>query len=293
MPAKQMPAKQVETENPETRHKLKKSRGLVNFVTRLVHQNDCGIGHVAAKTLHNLSRQLIFDIARVSNELMNGGKTKTVTIKCISFACHILFGNGDLYEQSTKYASDAVDAFLASKEKKAQSKGQPKAQSKSKSAGLTFPVTLIQRMFMEQCAFKRKAKNFAVYLAAIVESVIHTVIVSANEFCSEENLARIKGKHIKFAVEGNPELAAVFRSSVIGVGVHSTVVKREKKAKSEKGTKSKGNSKKSTSSKNSKTPKAKKGSEEKSKAKPAAKKVAKNSKSSKSSKAAPKKVKKN
>jgi len=92
----------------------------------------------------------------------------------------------------------------------AEADGKKKASSKAAKAGLLLSVSRCDKRLRDARLTKRVGAATAVYVAAVVETVLEAVIEAAGLRVIKEKRARIRKNDVVHAIRSTPELAKLF-----------------------------------------------------------------------------------
>ncbi|KAM9983239.1 hypothetical protein ACTFIZ_005825 [Dictyostelium cf. discoideum] len=123
----------------------------------------------------------------------------------------------------TKPASSKPAAAAAKPKKvipRVSKSGEPKSKPESRSAraGITFPVSRVDRLLREGRFAPRVESTAPVYLAAVLEYLVFEILELAHNTCSISKKTRITPQHINWAVGNDLELNSLFQHVTIAYG---------------------------------------------------------------------------
>ncbi|KAK5582499.1 hypothetical protein RB653_004084 [Dictyostelium firmibasis] len=93
-----------------------------------------------------------------------------------------------------------------------------KPESRSARAGITFPVSRVDRLLREGRFAPRVESTAPVYLAAVLEYLVFEILELAHNTCSISKKTRITPQHINWAVGNDLELNSLFQHVTIAYG---------------------------------------------------------------------------
>lgn len=257
------------------RQRLGKRLGLNSFISKLVHSKlEIGTTGECLDTLKNMTQYLVRTVANNVNIIMARSKTSTVTTKSIECGFRLLLNDLSFCDRAIEFGHKAIDTYDSNKSKKRKSK----SRSKNTISGLVFPVTRLERLFMNYCTMSRKSRHFPIFLTATTQYVIENILNDAAQICANDKKQRIKVKHVRCAIGNNPDMEKLFNHTIIGGGVvmsppsckttesskassgksKSSGTSSKSKTKTSKSSSGKSSSVKSTKTSKSRTSKAKK-----------------------------------
>ncbi|EGC32440.1 hypothetical protein DICPUDRAFT_13877, partial [Dictyostelium purpureum] len=113
------------------------------------------------------------------------------------------------------------------------------SESRSARAGITFPVSRVDRLLREGRYAPRVESTAPVYLAAVLEYLVFEILELAHNTCSISKKTRITPQHINWAVGNDLELNQLFSNVTIAYGgvlptPQSNTEGKKKKATSKK-----------------------------------------------------------
>jgi len=162
---------------------------------------------IGKKTLFAINSVLISLASRISNDVHNFIKTKTITPFEVESVVKFLMV-GELCNHAVAYATKAVADFVASKE-------QPGKMDHRKRANITFSPGVAEG-FLRQFGKTqvRVGTNAGVYLAAILEYLCEQVLESAAQCAIDDKHIRLKPRHLLIAVKKDADLCELLFSQL-------------------------------------------------------------------------------
>jgi histone H3/H4 len=151
---------------------------------------------------------------------------------------------GDLQADAIAGGAQAVEQYRETEEKEKQTKKDKGAKAPSRArqakAGITVPPSVLDK-FLRQFGYSNVLLNgdTAVFFAGAIERIGVAILSSAAQLATEQKKKRITVRNLKLGVEGDEDLAGLFKSmhlSFLGGGVAPFVHKSlcAKKAKRRK-----------------------------------------------------------
>lgn len=194
----------------------------INKIIKQVHP-DSGISGDAVSAMNNLILITIDKIAKVTNTVMMRSNKKTVSSREIQTAVRLLFPK-DLAKHAHQDGTKAVIKYNSSKSD--GSKGQRSAR-----AGLIFPVTRTENIFMSKSIAKRKSEDMTMYLTAVVEYLCAELLELAGTVALNNKKKRVTPRYIIIAIYNDDDLSALYKDSYLAGGVvpniHSFLLKKK------------------------------------------------------------------
>jgi len=103
-------------------------------------------------------------------------------------------------------------------------KGKKKTKSKSEKAGLTFPISRINRYVKTKSGIKRVGGSAPIYLTAVVEYIVAEVMELAGQVTADASRKTISPEDLIKALRGDKELAKLFSGHAVFLGDKMTKV---------------------------------------------------------------------
>lgn len=193
-------------------------------------QPDITFSAVSKRTMNALVNNTLQSIMESSNNLVRSTpKVQTLSSRNITAAIRLSLP-GELAKHAVNEASKALNKY--------NSAGKTSQRtSRSQKAGLIFSVSRVENKMTRLSVLKRKSEGAAVMVTAALEYLAAEVLELAGNSTRDSKRTRMSNRDILNAVNGDEELSALYKSTVLPGGVEQHIhfsyipKKGEKKSK--------------------------------------------------------------
>jgi histone H2A len=150
-----------------------------------------------------------------TNKILSFSKKATLTTSLISTAVQVYIP-GELSMRCIQEGNSAIAKYVTTFLVDDENTGK---KSRHERSGLILSISRVEKYIKKRSLAKRLGKGTPVFLAAVLQCIMSELLFLCIEKAREQKRARIKPRHIKFAILEDLEFKKMFSKTVLGGGV--------------------------------------------------------------------------